>query len=282
MTDARYHGVDDHGRPYTVTAATAQQDGPERVNLTTPKGDITLQNGTWLMVQSKLGVYLQHSGQLDLSDGGHAVPRRRHHAGHRQRLGRPEERRRRQRRADPRRRSVRHPRRAGLHRHRQGHRHPVRRSGAPGPEWIIAMTARATAMTARSAILGTALVMAVVVAGGRARAQQLDLSHGGPIDITASDGIEWRQDQREVIARGNARAVRGNVTVIGDRLIAFYRPRPVRRRRLRRPSPAPRPIPRPAATRSIGSRPRAMCRSSPPPTRRRATTRSTTSTRRCW
>jgi lipopolysaccharide export system protein LptC len=67
LTDARYHGVDEQGRPYTLTAATAQQDGPDRVNLTTPKGDITLSNGTWLMVQSKLGVFLQHSGQLDLS-----------------------------------------------------------------------------------------------------------------------------------------------------------------------------------------------------------------------
>jgi lipopolysaccharide export system protein LptC len=67
LTDARYRGVDDQGRPYTLTAATAQQDGPDRVNLTTPKGDITLSNGTWLMVQSKDGVFLQHSGQLDLS-----------------------------------------------------------------------------------------------------------------------------------------------------------------------------------------------------------------------
>jgi lipopolysaccharide export system protein LptC len=67
LTDARYHGVDDHGRPYTVTAATAQQDGPDRINLTVPKGDMLLQNGTWLMVQSKLGVYLQHTKQLDLS-----------------------------------------------------------------------------------------------------------------------------------------------------------------------------------------------------------------------
>src|SRR6476469_9556436 len=67
VTDAQYRGVDDQGRPYTLTATTAQQDGPDRVNLTTPKGDITLSNGTWLMVHSKLGVYLQHSGQLDLS-----------------------------------------------------------------------------------------------------------------------------------------------------------------------------------------------------------------------
>src|SRR5262249_56734800 len=32
-------------------------------------------------------------------------------------------------------------------------------------------------------------------------------------------------EQREVIARGNARAVRQNVTVTADRLIAFYRPK---------------------------------------------------------
>ena len=67
MTDVRYRGIDDHGRPYTVTAATAQQDGPDRINLTMPKADITLTNGTWLMVQAKRGVYLQNSSQLDLS-----------------------------------------------------------------------------------------------------------------------------------------------------------------------------------------------------------------------
>lgn len=67
LTDARYHGVDEKGQPYTVTAVTAQQDGPDRINLTTPKADITLTDGTWLMVQSKRGVYLQHSDQLDLS-----------------------------------------------------------------------------------------------------------------------------------------------------------------------------------------------------------------------
>ncbi len=58
---------------------------------------------------------------------------------------------------------------------------------------------------------------------GSALAQQLDLSHGGPIDITARDGIEWRQVEREVIARGDARAIRSNVTVTADRLTAWYR-----------------------------------------------------------
>lgn len=67
LLDARYHGVDERGRPYTLTAATAQQMDPERINLTIPKGDITLENGSWLMVQAKQGVFMQHSNQLDLS-----------------------------------------------------------------------------------------------------------------------------------------------------------------------------------------------------------------------
>jgi lipopolysaccharide export system protein LptA len=56
-----------------------------------------------------------------------------------------------------------------------------------------------------------------------ARAQQLDLTHGGPIDITARDGLEWRQNEQEVIARGDAKAIRGNVTVTADTLTAWYR-----------------------------------------------------------
>jgi lipopolysaccharide export system protein LptC len=67
LIDARYHGTDDRGRPYTLTAATAQRAGPERVNLTMPKGDITLEDGTWLMLQAKQGVFIEHSNQLDLS-----------------------------------------------------------------------------------------------------------------------------------------------------------------------------------------------------------------------
>lgn len=67
VVNARYQSADQKGRPYTVTAAVAVQDGPRRVNLTAPKGDVTLQNGSWIMVHSKHGVYLQHTGQLDLS-----------------------------------------------------------------------------------------------------------------------------------------------------------------------------------------------------------------------
>lgn len=67
VVNARYQSADEKGRPYTVTAATAVQAGPRRVNLTSPKGDMTQQNGSWIMVRSKQGVYLQHTGELDLS-----------------------------------------------------------------------------------------------------------------------------------------------------------------------------------------------------------------------
>jgi lipopolysaccharide export system protein LptA len=56
-----------------------------------------------------------------------------------------------------------------------------------------------------------------------ARAQPLDFAHGGPVQITATDGIDWHQNSQMVVARGSARAVRGNVTVIADQLIAYYR-----------------------------------------------------------
>ncbi len=67
LREARYRGVDERGRPYTVTADWASQDGPLRVNLQEPKGDMLLEGGSWVMVQSRDGVYIQHSGQLDLS-----------------------------------------------------------------------------------------------------------------------------------------------------------------------------------------------------------------------
>lgn len=67
--------------------------------------------------------------------------------------------------------------------------------------------------------------LAAALLSATALAQGLDLSQGGPIEVTAVDGIEWRQQEQVVIARGQARAVRGGVTVDADRLVARYRPR---------------------------------------------------------
>ena len=72
----------------------------------------------------------------------------------------------------------------------------------------------------RQLILGAMLLAS---AAAPACAQGLDLSKGGVVEVTASDGMEWRQNEQVVIARGNARAVRGDVTVTADRLTAHYR-----------------------------------------------------------
>jgi lipopolysaccharide export system protein LptC len=62
----RYHGLDERARPYMVSAAIAERAGPERLNMTRPRGDVTLANGTWLEVQSRQGVFMQHIDELDL------------------------------------------------------------------------------------------------------------------------------------------------------------------------------------------------------------------------
>ncbi len=67
LTEPRYNGVDDEGHRYTITADTARQVSADRINLVAPVGDLTMQNGTWIWVTSKAGVYLQQAQQLDLS-----------------------------------------------------------------------------------------------------------------------------------------------------------------------------------------------------------------------
>lgn len=79
------------------------------------------------------------------------------------------------------------------------------------------MTAQTLAQTLA---LAQTLVLLLV---NPAAAQGLDLSKGGPVDVTSDNGMEYRQAEQVVIARGNARAVRGDVTVTADRLTARFR-----------------------------------------------------------
>ncbi len=65
--------------------------------------------------------------------------------------------------------------------------------------------------------------LALMVSLGAAHAQGIDLSSGGPVEVTARDGFEWHENEQTVIATGDARAVRGTVTVLADRLLARYR-----------------------------------------------------------
>jgi lipopolysaccharide export system protein LptA len=56
-----------------------------------------------------------------------------------------------------------------------------------------------------------------------AHAQPIDLSSGGPVAVTAAGGFEWHESEQTITATGSARAVRGDVTVLADTLIAHYR-----------------------------------------------------------
>ncbi len=111
-------------------------------------------------------------------------------------------------------------------------------------------SSRQSALGAESAIGGWAdgaraypryalAVCAFMLVPLTAMAQAIDLSKGGSVDVTARDGMEWRQNEQVVIANGDARAVRGDVTVTADRLIAHYR---------RKGGQAPVPAAKPGAT----------------------------------
>ncbi len=75
----------------------------------------------------------------------------------------------------------------------------------------------------RLAVVAAALLATAPVA---ARAQQIDLSHGGQVTVTAVGGFDWNQNAQTVTAYGSAQAVRGGVTVTADRLVAYYRKKP--------------------------------------------------------
>jgi len=73
-------------------------------------------------------------------------------------------------------------------------------------------------------VLGVLLLIGGCIWARPGSAQSLNFGAGNsPIDIVADDGIEWQQDKLVFVARGNARAVRGNVEVNADELQAFYR-----------------------------------------------------------
>jgi lipopolysaccharide export system protein LptC len=67
LSQPRYNGVDQRGRPYTVTALQARQISATQVDLTDPVGDVQLENGRWLQAKARQGAYVQHAGSLDLS-----------------------------------------------------------------------------------------------------------------------------------------------------------------------------------------------------------------------
>jgi lipopolysaccharide export system protein LptA len=84
-------------------------------------------------------------------------------------------------------------------------------------------------MTLRRAT-GIALAALLMTAGGlpapqpaRAQGVGLESKSKEPVTIEADEGIEWHQQQKIYLARGNARATRGDVTVRAQTLTAHYR-----------------------------------------------------------
>ena len=70
-----------------------------------------------------------------------------------------------------------------------------------------------------------ALALVAFFAAGKIYGQGLGLpnqTRDRPIEIHADNGIEWQQEAQAYIARGNARAQQGNVTIHADQLTAYY------------------------------------------------------------
>jgi lipopolysaccharide export system protein LptC len=68
MVNARYLSVDGKSRPYTVTAKVATQAAGDKnlVEMTSPKADLTLQNGSWIALESERGMFHKDNKILDL------------------------------------------------------------------------------------------------------------------------------------------------------------------------------------------------------------------------
>jgi lipopolysaccharide export system protein LptC len=68
MINPRYTGVDKENRPFTLTAERAQQASgdDEMVQLTEPKADVTLEDGTWIVLTARSGNYFRDMRLLDL------------------------------------------------------------------------------------------------------------------------------------------------------------------------------------------------------------------------
>ncbi|MDA8231831.1 MAG: hypothetical protein M0006_10870 [Magnetospirillum sp.] len=80
----------------------------------------------------------------------------------------------------------------------------------------------------RAVLVALVCALVLLTAMRPAAAQGFNMAGGGdtPIQIYADNGIEWASQSSRVIARGNAKAVRGDMTVTADTLTAYYRQGP--------------------------------------------------------
>jgi lipopolysaccharide export system protein LptA len=73
-------------------------------------------------------------------------------------------------------------------------------------------------------IAGVVLALVVSIAWAAPASAQLKVDgNADPVTVEADNGIEWVSDQKMYIARGNAKATRGAISVAGETLTALYR-----------------------------------------------------------
>ena len=80
-----------------------------------------------------------------------------------------------------------------------------------------------TAMRPAGVAVVAALAGLIMATPGNAQSLGFGRGGGDPIQIEATEGIEWQRTTQLYIARGNARASQGGVTVEADELVAHYR-----------------------------------------------------------
>lgn len=71
MDNARYVGTDENRKPYSVTADLARliDSDAGTIALELPKADLTLEDGTWLVLTADTGLYRRDGATLDLKGG---------------------------------------------------------------------------------------------------------------------------------------------------------------------------------------------------------------------
>ena len=104
---------------------------------------------------------------------------------------------------------------------------PALRTPPSGPRDIVwVLGARFLGALVLGALILGALILEEMAIGGSADAQSLRLDGrqgDRPVEIYADDGIEWQRNEKHYIARRNARAIQGDVSVHADQLTARYR-----------------------------------------------------------
>lgn len=69
VDNARYIGTDENRQPYSITADLARIEPDGMYSLEMPKADLTLEDGTWLVLTADTGRFRQGEQELELEGG---------------------------------------------------------------------------------------------------------------------------------------------------------------------------------------------------------------------